>query len=98
MVRKINTGPSDEAKSRAEEAIATVSRQVKFSIAEYPVSLYVSRFTSDTGDRYFVPEYQRNLAWNEEQKSQFVESLLVGLPIPFMFFYQTNEGRMEIVD
>lgn len=98
MAKKIDKDPSDEAKARAEEALASVSRQVKFSIAEYPVSLYVSRFASDTGDRYFVPEYQRNLAWNDEQKSQFLESLLVGLPIPFMFFYQTNEGRMEIVD
>lgn len=98
MARKIDTGPSDEAKRRAEEALSSVSRQVKFSIAEYPVSLYVSRFASDTGDRYFVPEYQRNLAWTDEQKSQFIESLLVGLPIPFLFFYQTNEGRMEIVD
>lgn len=82
----------------AEEAIANVSRQVKFTIAEYPVSLYVSRFRDDVSDRYFVPEYQRNLAWNEEQKSLFIESLLVGLPVPFMFFYQTKDGRMEIVD
>lgn len=98
MARKIDRRPGDEAKGLAEEALSSVSRQVKFSIAEYPVSLYVGRFASDTGDRYFVPEYQRNLAWNDEQKSHFIESLLVGLPIPFMFFYQTNEGRMEIVD
>jgi hypothetical protein len=98
MARKNNKSPGDEAKKLAEEALSSVSRQVKFSVAEYPVSLYVSRFATDVGDRYFVPEYQRNLAWNDEQKSQFIESLLVGLPIPFMFFYQTDEGRMEIVD
>ncbi len=77
---------------------ANTARQVKFNVAEYPVSMYVSRFSSDTGDRYFVPEYQRNLAWNDEQKSLFIESLIVGLPIPFMFFYQTTDGKMEIVD
>ena len=98
MARKAKSGLSGEQVSRAEEAIASVSRQVKFNIAEYPISLYVGRFRDDTTDRYFVPEYQRNLAWNEEQKSQFIESLLVGLPIPFMFFYQTSGGRMEIVD
>jgi hypothetical protein len=89
---------SDEAKRAAEQAIILVSRQVKYIIAEYPVSMYVSRFKDDVSDRYFVPEYQRNLAWNDEQKSQFIESLIAGLPIPFMFFYQTPEGRMEIVD
>ncbi len=98
MARKKYTGPDDQAKNDAEQALSSVSRQVKFSISEYPVSLYVSRFSSDNDDRYFVPEYQRNLVWSDEQKSLFIESLLVGLPIPFMFFYQTNEGRMEIVD
>ena len=89
---------SDGMKREAEAAVTTVARQVKFTIAEYPVSMYVSRFENDTDDRYFVPPYQRNLAWNNEQKSQFIESLIIGLPIPFMFFYQTDKGKMEIVD
>ncbi len=98
MAKKAVSKPTPAAIAKAEEAISSVSRQVKFNIAEYPVSVYVGRFKDDTTDRYFVPEYQRNVAWNDEQKSQFMESLLVGLPIPFMFFYQTPGGRMEIVD
>jgi Uncharacterized conserved protein len=90
--------PSIEQKREAETAVSVVARQVKFNVAEYPVSMYVGRFANDTTDRYFVPTYQRNLAWSDEQKSQFIESLVVGLPIPFMFFYQTEDGRMEIVD
>lgn len=93
-----NRGFDAEGIRIAEEAISAVSRQVKFNVAEYPVSLYVDRFRNDTDDRYFVPEYQRNLVWNDEQKSLFIESLLVGLPIPFLFFYQAADGRMEIVD
>lgn len=95
---KRNTKLSELEKRAAEEALAAAARQVKFTVAEYPVSMYVERFKSDDQDRYFVPEYQRNLAWSDEQKSLFIESLIVGLPIPFMFFYQTSDGRMEIVD
>ena len=98
MAKTLRTGPDPERVAAAEEALAGVSRQVKFAIAEYPVSLYVSRFDDEVNGRYFVPSYQRNLAWNPEQQSQFIESLLIGLPIPFMFFYQTQGGRMEIVD
>jgi hypothetical protein len=99
MVKKSRgVEPSAEAKREAEAAVSVVARQVKFNVAEYPVSMYVERFKNDTGDRYFVPSYQRNLSWNDEQKSQFIESLIIGLPIPFMFFYQTDDGRMEIVD
>ncbi len=97
VAKKKNTF-SDEMKKETEAAITSVARQVKFTVAEYPVSMYVDRFKNDTDDRYFVPSYQRNLAWNNEQKSQFIESLIVGLPIPFMFFYQTDRGKMEIVD
>ncbi|WP_244486917.1 DUF262 domain-containing protein [Aurantimonas sp. Leaf443] len=97
-VAKKATVLEPERVAAAEESLAAVSRQVKFTIAEYPVSFYVGRFDDEVNGRYFVPSYQRNLAWNPEQQSQFIESLLVGLPIPFMFFYQTQSGRMEIVD
>jgi hypothetical protein len=90
--------PSKEEIAAAEAAIAAVSRQVKFTVTEYPISVYVERFPDDETGRYFVPEYQRNLAWRPQQQSEFVESLLVGLPIPFLFFYQSPDGRMEIVD
>jgi hypothetical protein len=96
--RKAIKQPTAEQINAAEEAISFVSRHVKFNIAEYPVSLYVSRFTDDENDRYFVPQYQRRLSWNEEQQSEFIESLIVKLPVPFMFFYQTPGGKMEIVD
>lgn len=90
--------PSKDDVAAAESAIATVSRQVKFTVAEYPISVYVSRFEDDETGRFFVPEYQRKLAWGVQQQSEFIESLLVGLPIPFLFFYQMPDGRMEIVD
>jgi hypothetical protein len=84
--------------TEAEAAISSVSRQVKFTVAEYPISVYVSRFEDDETGRFFVPSYQRKLAWKLHQQSEFIESLLVGLPIPFLFFYQMPDGRMEIVD
>jgi len=89
---------SKEEIAVAEASIAAVSRQVKFTTTEYPISVYVERFPDDETGRYFVPEYQRKLAWKPHQQSEFIESLLVGLPIPFMFFYQSDNGRMEIVD
>lgn len=93
-----NRVPSQEEITAAEAAISTVSRQVKFAVVEYPISVYVARFEDDETGRFFVPEYQRKLAWQPRQQSEFIESLLVGLPVPFLFFYQSPDGRMEIVD
>lgn len=90
--------PTSAEIAAAEAAISAVARQVKFTVAEYPISVYVSRFSDDANGRFFVPAYQRKLAWRPQQQSEFIESLLVGLPIPFLFFYQMPDGRMEIVD
>ena len=47
---------------------------------------------------YYVPEYQRNLVWDQRTKSRFIESVMIGLPIPFLFLWQDEEGKFEIVD
>jgi hypothetical protein len=45
-----------------------------------------------------VPNYQRELVWPENKQSRFIESLFMGLPIPFLFLWQADDGRLEIVD
>jgi Protein of unknown function DUF262 len=45
-----------------------------------------------------IPPYQREDTWEPERKSRFIESLLMGLPIPFLFFWERAEGKLEIVD
>ena len=46
-----------------------------------------------------IPAYQREDTWEPQRKSRFVESLLMGLPIPFLFFWESPAtGKLEIVD
>ena len=44
------------------------------------------------------PEYQRLFRWSEEQKSKLVESVLLRLPIPPIFFIENEDGRYELID
>lgn len=44
------------------------------------------------------PEYQRLFRWSESQKTHFIESLLLGLPIPPIFVYQRADGIWELID
>lgn len=44
------------------------------------------------------PDYQRLFRWNEIQKTRFIESLLLGIPVPPIFVFQTNEGKWELID
>eukprot|EP01036_Dinobryon_divergens_P040432 gene40432-53454_t len=44
------------------------------------------------------PEYQRRLRWTTAQKSKLIESLLLNIPIPSVFFYESEAARYEVMD
>ncbi|MFC5044417.1 DUF262 domain-containing protein [Aquimarina hainanensis] len=44
------------------------------------------------------PAYQRLFRWKEDQKSKFIESILLGIPIPPIFVAQKGDGTWSIVD
>lgn len=44
------------------------------------------------------PEFQRLFRWDNYQKTRFIESLLLGIPIPPIFVAEDEEGKWELVD
>ena len=44
------------------------------------------------------PAYQRRLRWTVPQKSKLIESLLLNIPVPPIFLYESNEARYEVMD
>jgi hypothetical protein len=44
------------------------------------------------------PAFQRFFRWSDFQKTLLVESVLLGFPIPPLFFAQNDEGILEVVD
>jgi hypothetical protein len=79
----------------AEVQISEQSKRIEFFLTEYSVELLAAKM--ENGD-FEIPPYQREDTWEPERKSRFIESLLMGLPIPFLFFWERAEGNLEIVD
>ena len=50
------------------------------------------------GELDIHPEFQRFYRWSEEQKSRFVESILLGIPIPSIFVSQRKDGVWDVID
>lgn len=50
------------------------------------------------GELEIHPEFQRFFRWEPEQKARFVESILLGIPLPSVFMSQTDRGKWEVVD
>lgn len=44
------------------------------------------------------PNFQRLYRWTDYQKTRFVESILIGIPIPPIFVAEDKNGRWELVD
>jgi hypothetical protein len=44
------------------------------------------------------PAFQRYFRWEQEQKTRFIESILLGIPIPPIFVAEDGDGVWELVD
>jgi hypothetical protein len=88
--------PKTEAEmNAAEDQIVELSKRIEFYLTEYSVELLAGKMKDD---EFVVPKYQREYTWEPDRKSRFIESLIMGLPIPFLFFWEMPDGRLEIVD
>jgi hypothetical protein len=79
----------------AEAQILEQSKRIDFYLTEYSVEILAKKMRSG---ELVVPAYQREFTWDPKRKSRFIESVLMGLPIPFLFFWEMEDGRLEIVD
>ncbi|WP_243286617.1 DUF262 domain-containing protein [Geothrix terrae] len=44
------------------------------------------------------PDFQRLFRWDDSQRTRFIESLLLGIPVPPIFVYQNTDGIWELID
>ncbi len=44
------------------------------------------------------PKYQRYFVWKELQQSKFIESILLGIPVPTIFISENQNSTFEVVD
>ncbi|HUI28869.1 MAG TPA: DUF262 domain-containing protein [Candidatus Acidoferrales bacterium] len=50
------------------------------------------------GELIINPDFQRFFRWSVTQQTKFIESILLGIPIPPIFVYQNEKGKWELVD
>lgn len=91
-----------------EQQIESEKKEFDFDIREYPLEFLQQQFnpSSDSGKEpdLYIPDYQRDFVWTNKQQSLFIESLLIGLPVPYIFGADisseedTGDGRVEIID
>jgi hypothetical protein len=86
---------SRDDRDEADRQIRQVQKEIRFDTRDFPVETIVDRFQRGS---FFIPPYQREFIWNQTDQSQFIESVVMGLPIPMMFLAEDDESSFEIVD
>lgn len=85
-----------EMEQAAEQQIKKFRKEIDYDTRDYAIDFLVQQYRDN---EFFIPdEYQRQYIWDDNDKNKFIESILIGLPIPFMFFSDTDDGRCEVID
>lgn len=84
----------DEAES--DDSILPLRYDITSFGIDFDVGGLVRRL--EEGD-IVIPEWQRQYVWNFKQASSFIESLLLGLPVPGVFLGRDPEsGQLYVID
>jgi Protein of unknown function DUF262 len=70
----------------------------KVSTDEYGMSIGEIITMYEKAELVINPSFQRLFRWEEHQKSKFIESILLGIPIPPVFVFETTAGQWELID
>jgi Protein of unknown function DUF262 len=50
------------------------------------------------GELVISPEFQRHFRWDDHRKTRFIESILLGIPIPAIFVAENADDTWQLID
>lgn len=72
---------------------------IEYNIASTPNDFNIKTiFDFITSGIVKVPNFQRNFVWDIKKASKLIESLIMGLPIPQVFFYEKAKNDFLVID
>ena len=83
-----------------DDTAGEVAKSVRYRITSYGIDFDVDGLVRRLNQGIvYVPHFQREFVWSRKRASQFVESLLLGLPVPGIFLTEEPEtGKMMVID
>jgi uncharacterized protein with ParB-like and HNH nuclease domain len=87
---------SDSIADELKEGGATIK---PYEVDCLPNDYNVSTLLSFIDRGYLkIPSFQRNYIWKKEMASKFIESIILGLPIPQIFLFEEARNNFLVID
>ena len=77
-----------------DETVAPVQYEITSFGADYDAEGLVKRLQRDD---IYIPPFQRSFVWSQKEASRFIESLLLGLPVPGIFLARDPDTKRLLV-
>ncbi|WP_069470649.1 DUF262 domain-containing protein [Candidatus Marithrix sp. Canyon 246] len=82
-----------------EEDLDDIYPDARVKISKEQFSIYDLKRQYDKRQKIIIaPNFQRKDVWKPKQKSELIESVLMGIPIPIMYFFEDKDGKRQVVD
>jgi len=79
-----------------QEEIDKTRQEIRTDGYSMSIGEWISLYKDNEIDIH--PEFQRFFRWSDHQKSTFIESILLGIPIPPIFVSQRDDGIWDVID
>jgi Protein of unknown function DUF262 len=79
-----------------QEEIDKTRQEIRTDGYSMSIGEWISLYEKNEIDIH--PDFQRFFRWSEYQKSTFIESILLGIPIPPIFVSQRDDGIWDVID
>jgi hypothetical protein len=88
-------GETMDAQAFAKQ-LETQRHRVDFDTYDITVQQLISMVENGAID--VAPAYQRHFRWDDQKRSDLVESVFLGVPVPSLFMATNRDGTWELVD
>ncbi|MCI8551138.1 MAG: DUF262 domain-containing protein [Lachnospiraceae bacterium] len=86
----------EEKREKLDEQIEKSRKEIKADRMDMSFGEIMSMY--DEGELIISPEFQRAFRWEKDKQTRFIESLILGIPIPPIFVAETKGNVWELVD
>jgi hypothetical protein len=90
--------PEKPRASQDELAAAVESERKRATVRSLDLSFNELADMYKTGEIQIAPDYQRLFRWSVAKQSQFIESIILEMPIPQIYAFEKSEAEWELID
>jgi hypothetical protein len=80
------------------ESIAGTLKRVSTNALDISFNELLDMSEAEPSELNIRPDYQRLFRWSEGQRSRFIESLILEMPVPPIFVIEEDDGRYQLID